>query len=39
MEALRTKIKRARRNGVADDLSTIVLRVGKQAELTREEVA
>jgi phosphoserine phosphatase RsbU/P len=39
MEALRTKIKRARRNGVDDDLSTIVLRFGKQAELTREEVA
>ena len=39
MEALRTKIKRARRHGVDDDLSTIVLRFGKQAELTREEVA
>jgi sigma-B regulation protein RsbU (phosphoserine phosphatase) len=39
MEALRSKIKRARRNGVDDDLSAIVLRLGKRAELTREEVA
>jgi serine phosphatase RsbU (regulator of sigma subunit) len=38
-EALRSKIKRARRNGVDDDLSTIVMRFEKRAELTREEVA
>jgi serine phosphatase RsbU (regulator of sigma subunit) len=39
MEALRSKIKRARRNGFDDDLSTIVLRLGTRAELTKEEVA